>query len=469
MDVVDARPGPHRRERRRRRRHGARARAVRHPLGRRRGPHVAIPTMIEGIQEAVTIPVMAKARIGHFVEAQVLEALEVDYVDESEVLTPADEANHIDKWRFTRAVRLRGHQPRRGAAPHRRGRRDDPHEGRGGHRQRRRGRPPHARHPRRDPAPGARSTRPSCTARPRSSAPRSTSCAQVAETGRLPVVNFSAGRHRHAGRRRADDAARRRGRLRRLGHLQVRGPRAHRRSPIVEATTHFEDPARVARASAGSGAAMAGIEIASSASRGSSSTAAGSHRSAVGRRRARPPGRLRGARARARRARGRAARRAHARRPRGPRRARHARRRVHDDDASGSSARAWPSRCATSCEPARPVLGTCAGLIMLDREHLGLLDVLRPPQRLRPPGARRFETDLAVRGFDGAPVRAVFIRAPWVDEHGAGRGGARRGGRAPGRRAPGQRAGRGLPPRDQPARRACTPGCSSASVSGSAA
>src|SRR6476661_1354587 len=58
------------------------------------------PSMIEGIQEAVTIPVMAKARIGHFVEAQVLEALEIDYVDESEVLTPADEANHIDKWAF---------------------------------------------------------------------------------------------------------------------------------------------------------------------------------------------------------------------------------------------------------------------------------------------------------------------------------------------------------------------------------
>ena len=53
------------------------------------------------IQEAVTIPVMAKARIGHFVEAQILEALEVDYIDETEVLTPADTANHIDKWRFT--------------------------------------------------------------------------------------------------------------------------------------------------------------------------------------------------------------------------------------------------------------------------------------------------------------------------------------------------------------------------------
>ncbi|HWB68749.1 MAG TPA: pyridoxal 5'-phosphate synthase lyase subunit PdxS, partial [Solirubrobacterales bacterium] len=58
------------------------------------------PTMIKGIQEAVTIPVMAKARIGHFAEAQILEALEVDYIDESEVLTPADESNHIDKFAF---------------------------------------------------------------------------------------------------------------------------------------------------------------------------------------------------------------------------------------------------------------------------------------------------------------------------------------------------------------------------------
>ncbi len=59
------------------------------------------PEMIQGIQAAVTIPVMAKARIGHFAEAQILEALDVDYVDESEVLTPADEENHIDKWAFT--------------------------------------------------------------------------------------------------------------------------------------------------------------------------------------------------------------------------------------------------------------------------------------------------------------------------------------------------------------------------------
>jgi len=58
------------------------------------------PAMIEGIMAAVSIPVMAKARIGHFVEAQILEALGVDYIDESEVLTPADETNHIDKHAF---------------------------------------------------------------------------------------------------------------------------------------------------------------------------------------------------------------------------------------------------------------------------------------------------------------------------------------------------------------------------------
>lgn len=62
---------------------------------------MADPTVIQQIMEAVSIPVMAKARIGHFVEAQILEALGVDYVDESEVLTPADERHHINKWKFT--------------------------------------------------------------------------------------------------------------------------------------------------------------------------------------------------------------------------------------------------------------------------------------------------------------------------------------------------------------------------------
>jgi len=61
---------------------------------------MADPEKIAEIQETVSVPVMAKARIGHFAEAQILEALEVDYIDESEVLTPADEANHIDKWAF---------------------------------------------------------------------------------------------------------------------------------------------------------------------------------------------------------------------------------------------------------------------------------------------------------------------------------------------------------------------------------
>ncbi len=59
------------------------------------------PDMIDGIIEAVSIPVMAKCRIGHFVEAQVLQAIGADYIDESEVLTPADEAHHVDKWKFT--------------------------------------------------------------------------------------------------------------------------------------------------------------------------------------------------------------------------------------------------------------------------------------------------------------------------------------------------------------------------------
>jgi pyridoxal 5'-phosphate synthase pdxS subunit len=62
---------------------------------------MADPTKIREIQATVTIPVMAKARIGHFAEAQILQALEVDYIDESEVLTPADEEHHIDKWKFT--------------------------------------------------------------------------------------------------------------------------------------------------------------------------------------------------------------------------------------------------------------------------------------------------------------------------------------------------------------------------------
>ena len=100
---------------------------------------------IQEIQKAVTIPVMAKARIGHFVEAQILESLGVDYIDESEVLTPADEHFHVDKFAFKVPVRVRVPRSRRGAAPHRRGRGHDPHQGRGRLRQHRRGGAPHAR------------------------------------------------------------------------------------------------------------------------------------------------------------------------------------------------------------------------------------------------------------------------------------------------------------------------------------
>src|ERR1700721_2429376 len=62
---------------------------------------MSAPDMIDGIIQAVSIPVMVKCRIGHFAEAQVLQAIGVDYIDESEVLTPADEAHHVDKWKFT--------------------------------------------------------------------------------------------------------------------------------------------------------------------------------------------------------------------------------------------------------------------------------------------------------------------------------------------------------------------------------
>ena len=109
------------------------------------------PKMIKGIQEAVSIPVMAKCRIGHFVEAQVLQAIDIDYIDESEVLSPADDTYHIDKTRVQRAVRLRRSRPGRGPAPHRRRRHDDPHQGRARHRRRGAGRAPHAHDERRDP------------------------------------------------------------------------------------------------------------------------------------------------------------------------------------------------------------------------------------------------------------------------------------------------------------------------------
>ena len=185
---------------------------------------MADPTKIEEIKAAVTIPVMAKARIGHFVEAQILQSLGVDYIDESEVLTPADEEFHIDKWAFTVpfvcGCRNLGEALRRiaeGAAMIRT-------KGEAGT-----GNVVEAvRHERALLAGIAECTQ----LRPEQYVTKAKDLGapvelvrMVAEQGRLPVVNFSAGGIATPGRRGADDAARRRRRVRGLGHLQVRGPR----------------------------------------------------------------------------------------------------------------------------------------------------------------------------------------------------------------------------------------------------
>ncbi len=214
---------------------------------------------IREIQEAVTIPVMAKARIGHFVEAQVLEALEVDYIDESEVLTPADEANHIDKWAFSvpfvcGATDL-GEALRRiaeGAAMIRT-------KGEAGT-----GNVVEAvRHMRaiqsgiRRLASMDRSELP--TAAKELRAPLEL-VRKVAEEGGLPVVNFSAG-----GLATPADAAL----MMQLGAEGVfvgsgifksSDPPARARA-IVHATTHYEDPRAIAEASESLGEAMAGIDV----------------------------------------------------------------------------------------------------------------------------------------------------------------------------------------------------------------
>ena len=186
------------------------------------------PDMIEGIIAAVTIPVMAKARIGHFVEAQILQSLGVDYVDESEVLTPADYTHHIDKWKFTvpfvcGATNL-GEALRRineGAAMIR-------SKGEAGT-----GDVSNATtHMRAIGGEIRRLTSLSedelFVAAKELQAPYEL-VVEVARAGKLPVTLFTAGGIATPGRRGDDDAARRRGRLRGLGHLQVRRPRAARR------------------------------------------------------------------------------------------------------------------------------------------------------------------------------------------------------------------------------------------------
>jgi pyridoxal 5'-phosphate synthase pdxS subunit len=220
---------------------------------------MANTTKIREIQEAVTIPVMAKARIGHFVEAQVLEALEVDYIDESEVLTPADEANHIDKWAFKvpfvcgatdlgEALRRIGE----GAAMIRT-------KGEAGT-----GNVVEAvRHMRAIQSGigrlGSMDTSELASAAKELRAPLDL-VRRVAGEGRLPVVNFSAG-----GLATPADAAL----MMQLGAEGVfvgsgifksADPPARARA-IVHATTHFEDPKAIAAASEALGEAMPGLDV----------------------------------------------------------------------------------------------------------------------------------------------------------------------------------------------------------------
>jgi pyridoxal 5'-phosphate synthase pdxS subunit len=221
---------------------------------------MADPSKVREIQEAVSIPVMAKARIGHFVEAQILEALKVDYIDESEVLTPADEANHINKWDFTvpfvcGATNL-GEALRRiaeGAAMIR-------SKGEAGT-----GNVVEAvRHMRSILGEirrlGSMDENELFAAAKEHRAPYEL-VREVAEAGRLPVVTFTAG-----GLATPADAAL----MMQLGADGVfvgsgifkSDDPAARAEAIVKATTHFNDPAILAEVSTGLGEAMAGTEIA---------------------------------------------------------------------------------------------------------------------------------------------------------------------------------------------------------------
>jgi pyridoxal 5'-phosphate synthase pdxS subunit len=218
------------------------------------------PAMIKGIQEAVTIPVMAKARIGHFAEAQVLQALEVDYIDESEVLTPADERHHIDKLSFEvpfvcGATNL-GEALRRigeGAAMIR-------SKGEAGT-----GNVVEAVRHMREIVSGIKrlaqlGPEELAGAAKEHQAPLEV-VHEVAERGRLPVPLFCAG-----GIATPADAALMmqlgaEGNFVGSGIFKSDDPE-RRAKAIVEATTHFNDPERVAAASIGLGGAMPGLEIA---------------------------------------------------------------------------------------------------------------------------------------------------------------------------------------------------------------
>ncbi|MDP2624228.1 MAG: pyridoxal 5'-phosphate synthase lyase subunit PdxS [Actinomycetota bacterium] len=220
---------------------------------------MADPTRVEEIMATVSIPVMAKVRIGHHVEAQIMQALGVDFIDESEVLTPADEAHHIDKWQFTVpfvcGCRDLGEALRRigeGAAMIRT-------KGEAGT-----GNVVEAVRHMRTVTEGIRRLQ-YLDSEQLMSAARDLGAPfdlvqEVAETGRLPVVNFAAG-----GLATPADAAL----MMRLGCdgvfvgsgiFKSSDPAARARA-IVEATTYFDDPQILAKVSRGLGEAMAGLEI----------------------------------------------------------------------------------------------------------------------------------------------------------------------------------------------------------------
>ncbi|HEX9121747.1 MAG TPA: pyridoxal 5'-phosphate synthase lyase subunit PdxS [Actinomycetota bacterium] len=220
---------------------------------------MADATKVEEIMNAVSVPVMAKARIGHFVEAQILQALGVDYVDESEVLTPADEEHHIDKWAFTVpfvcGARNLGEALRRlaeGAAMIRT--KGEPGTGNVVEAVR------HQRTILKETG-WLQSLRPEqyVSAAKELGAPVEL-VRMVAEQGRLPVVNFAAG-----GIATPADAAL-------MMQLGVDGvfvgsgifkseDPAPRARAIVEATTHFNDPEALAKVSRGLGEPMPGLDI----------------------------------------------------------------------------------------------------------------------------------------------------------------------------------------------------------------
>ena len=216
------------------------------------------PTMIRGIQEAVTIPVMAKARIGHFAEAQVLEALEVDYVDESEVLTPADEAHHIDKWAFKvpfvcGATNL-GEALRRiaeGAAMIR----SKGEAGTGDVVEAVR----HMRAIRGELRRLGSLDEPELAGAARDMRAPLDLVRDVARAGRLPVVLFCAGGIATPADTSLMMQLGAEGVFVGSGIFKSSDPPARARA-IVEATTHYADPERVARASEGLGEAMSSLE-----------------------------------------------------------------------------------------------------------------------------------------------------------------------------------------------------------------